>query len=156
MTWLVEWGKIIVLHERLALYQICLKYLPNNDVKFSYLTVCRQHEPAAVNLFFSAFTWKSFVPIKWEDTSHLSFNITNMKWSQNNKPTANGSILKCRFRFSRYRSFLNIFRIKISGHNRAKKVVIQKRVNFDIERLKLGLLFTAWLILDALESSVKQ
>ena len=118
--------------------------------------LCRQHEPAAVNLFFSAFTWKSFVPIKWEDTSHLSFNMTNMKWSQNNKPIANGSILKCRFRFSRYRGFLNIFRIKMSGHNRAKKVVIQKRVNFDIERLKLGLLFTAWLILDALESSIKQ
>ena len=41
-----------------------LRSLSNDKVKVSYLRFWRQQEPAAVNLSFSALTWKPFVPSK--------------------------------------------------------------------------------------------
>ena len=64
MVWFVEWGKIIVLHVQHAFWCIRLTYLSNDEVKVSYLRFWRQQEPAAVNLSFSALTWKPFVPSK--------------------------------------------------------------------------------------------
>ena len=72
MIWLVVWGKIIVLHVQHAFW--C------HDVKFSYLRFCRQLEPAAGNLSFSAFTWKPFVPSKRKYTSPSLYNITNLEY----------------------------------------------------------------------------
>ena len=42
---------------------ICWRSLPNGDVKFSYLRFWRQGEPEAVNLSYSAFTWKSLYSV---------------------------------------------------------------------------------------------
>ena len=55
-----------------------LRSLPNDDVRFSYLRFLRQHELAAVNLSFLAFTWKPFVPCKRKCTSPILYNVINM------------------------------------------------------------------------------
>ena len=57
MIWLVEWGKIIVLHVRHAFWCNFWRSLSDDDVKFAYLRLRRQRESAAVDLSFSMFTW---------------------------------------------------------------------------------------------------
>ena len=100
MIWLVECGKIIACCTCGTLFgAIFWRSLPNDDVKFSYLSFWRQQEPAAVNLSFSAITWKPFVPIKWKDTSSILYTWTT--W--NNRKALNrtqSSILMWRFRCS--------------------------------------------------------
>ena len=71
---LVEWRKIIVLRVWHAFW--C--NLPNDDVKFSYLRFWRKRELDAVNLSFSAFTWKPFVPSKRKYGSPILYNVINM------------------------------------------------------------------------------
>ena len=64
MIWLVEWGKIIVLHVRHDFLYNSWRSLPKDDVKFSYLRFWRQRKSAAINFSFSGFTSKAFVPKK--------------------------------------------------------------------------------------------
>ena len=64
MIWLIEWGKIIVLHVRHDFWCNFWCSLPKDDVTFSYLRFWRQRESAAINFSFSALTWKAFVPKK--------------------------------------------------------------------------------------------
>ena len=80
LIWLVECGRIIGCCTCGTLFgAIFWRSLPNDDVKFSYLSFWRQHEPAAMNLSFSASTWKPFVPIKWKHTSSILFGRERKK-----------------------------------------------------------------------------
>ena len=79
IIWLVERRKLIVLHVQHAFGAMFWRSLPNDNVKFSYLTFWRQRELAAVNLSFFAVTWKIFVPSKRKCTSPILYNVTNME-----------------------------------------------------------------------------
>ena len=69
--------------------------LPNDDMKLSYLRFSRR-KSAAVNLSFSAFTGKQFVPSKRKCISPILYNVTNRERSQSTQPNAkfyfNGTI----------------------------------------------------------------
>ena len=79
IIWLVERRKLIVLHVQHAFGAMFWRSLPNDNVKFSYLTFWRQRELAAVNLSFFAVIWKIFVPSKRKCTSPILYNVTNME-----------------------------------------------------------------------------
>ena len=103
--------------------------LPNDDVKFSCLRFWRQRELTTVNLSFSAFTWKPFVPSKRKFTSPIFFT-TRPAW--NNRKRLNltqSSILVRRSRCSCRCSFLN----SQIGSLRSPRQLLQWKRYFKIE-----------------------
>ena len=67
--WLVEWGKLTMLHVRHALGAFFfLPSLSNDDVKFSNLRFWRQRKPAALNLSLPFLEDRSCHWIKGKDT----------------------------------------------------------------------------------------
>ena len=110
MIWLVEWGKVIVLHVRHALWCNLWRSLPEDVVKF-----WRQRKPAAIMFHYLPFHKSHSCQIN-KSALHL-FRITRQTW--NNRKTVNptqSSILMCRFRCSNRRRFLNS--LLISGKNK--------------------------------------
>ena len=79
MIRLAEWGKIIVLHVRHA---FCCKFLTQSAKwrrEIYGFEVLVQREPTAVNLSFSAFAWKPFVPSKRKCSSPILNNVSNLE-----------------------------------------------------------------------------
>ena len=102
MIWMVEWGKIILLHMWHAFWCNFWRSLQEN-VKFSYLKFWWQRKYFS----FSSFTWKPFVPKKPE--VHFACFVKRYKHGIIVK-TLNlmkSSILTSRFHCSNRRSFLN-------------------------------------------------
>jgi len=71
--WLVEWGKIIVLHILCASWFNCWT---KDDRKFSFLRFWRQCKPIAVNLSFFTFVWKPFVSSKCKWNLLILYNVS--------------------------------------------------------------------------------
>ena len=85
MIWLVEWGKIIMLHVQDAFWcNTFLTFSAKRQCKIIILILWfwRQCKPTAVNHSFFEFTWKPFLPSKWKYISLISY-MTNIGQSQN-------------------------------------------------------------------------
>ena len=139
MIWLVEWGKVIVLHVRHAFWCNLWRSLPEDDVKF-----WRQRKPAAI-IFHSLPFHKSHSC----QINKSALHLLRITWQTcNNRKTVNptqSSILMCCFRCWNRHRFLNS--LLISG----KKWDSEKNLE-DIQCF-LGILWDArypWILLSLL------
>ena len=98
LIWLVEWGKIIVLHVRHAFWYNVWCSQPNDNLKFSYLRFWRHRE------FHFLSRHEKHSSHASERALHL-FYATWPTW--NNRKTLKVKILMWRFRCSCRCSFLN-------------------------------------------------
>ena len=101
MIWLVESGKIIVLHVRHA------RDLPNYDAKFSYLRFWRQRYSAALYLSFFAFGHENYSCKASESALSLFCSTWATRSNRKTLNLARSSVLMWRFRCSSHRSLLS-------------------------------------------------